>query len=75
MHSALKHANVLEFLCAVVIDPRQKSSYVPGFYMLLDFAAGGDLFDKIGSYLNRNSIFDIWLMCLFFNDSSGCWRW
>ncbi|KZP04235.1 Pkinase-domain-containing protein [Athelia psychrophila] len=47
VHSALKHANVLEFLCAVVIDPRQKSSYVPGFYMLLDFAAGGDLFDKI----------------------------
>ncbi|KAF7974169.1 hypothetical protein HWV62_13295 [Athelia sp. TMB] len=47
VHSALKHANVLEFLCAVVVDPRQKSPYAPGFYMLLEFAAGGDLFDKI----------------------------
>ncbi|KAI6153067.1 kinase-like domain-containing protein [Pisolithus tinctorius] len=34
IHLALKHKNVLD-------------SYVPGVYMLLEFAAGGDLFDKI----------------------------
>lgn len=49
VHSALKHTNVLEFMNAVVVDPKQKSSYVPGIYMLLEFAAGGDLFDKIGT--------------------------
>lgn len=49
VHSALKHVNVMEFLCAVIIDPRQKGHYNPGFYMLLEFAAGGDLFDKIGA--------------------------
>ena len=27
---------------------RAKQKYVPGIYMLLEFAAGGDLFDKIG---------------------------
>jgi serine/threonine-protein kinase Chk1 len=48
VHSALKHINVLEFLNAVVVEPKHKQHFVPGIYMLLEFAAGGDLFDKIG---------------------------
>jgi serine/threonine-protein kinase Chk1 len=48
VHSALKHANVLEFINAVVVEANGKSRYHPGIYMLLELAAGGDLFDKIG---------------------------
>lgn len=48
VHSALKHTNVLEFLNAVVVEPNKPSPYYPGLYMLLEIAAGGDLFDKIG---------------------------
>ncbi|KAH7884179.1 kinase-like domain-containing protein [Phlebopus sp. FC_14] len=47
IHAALKHKNVLEFISAVVVEPKYKDHYVPGIYMLLEFAAGGDLFDKI----------------------------
>jgi serine/threonine-protein kinase CHEK1 len=50
VHSALKHRNVLEFLEAAVVEPQPTHQYVPGIYMLLEFAAGGDLFDKIGRY-------------------------
>lgn len=50
IHAALKHRNVLEFISAVVVEPKYKHHYVPGIYMLLEFAAGGDLFDKIGQY-------------------------
>lgn len=49
VHSVLKHKNVLEFINAVIVEPAQKSKYVPGIYILLEFAAGGDLFDKIGA--------------------------
>lgn len=48
VHAALKHRNVLEFINAVVVEPDGKMPYVPAVYMLLEFAAGGDLFDKIG---------------------------
>ena len=48
VHAALKHANVLEFLTAVVVESGTNSPYVPAIYMLLEFATGGDLFDKIG---------------------------
>jgi serine/threonine protein kinase len=48
VHSALKHRNVLEFLNAVVVEHKHRHHYIPGIYMLLEFAASGDLFDKIG---------------------------
>jgi serine/threonine-protein kinase Chk1 len=57
VHSALKHINVLEFLNAVVVDPKHKHHYVPGIYMLMEFAAGGDLFDKIGVSTSIHSLF------------------
>ncbi|KAH9003291.1 CAMK/CAMKL/CHK1 protein kinase [Lactarius hatsudake] len=47
VHAALKHNNVLEFLTAVVVETGTDSPYIPAIYMLLEFAAGGDLFDKI----------------------------
>ena len=48
VHAALKHEHVLEFLNAVIVDLKHKQTYIPGIYMLLEFAGGGDLFDKIG---------------------------
>lgn len=50
VHAALKHEHVLEFLNAVVVDLTHKQTYIPGIYMLLEFAGGGDLFDKIGVF-------------------------
>ncbi|KAJ7493843.1 kinase-like domain-containing protein [Mycena latifolia] len=47
IHAALKHDNILEFVDAVVVELKHQHHYVPGFYMLLELAAGGDLFDKI----------------------------
>lgn len=47
VHAALKHENVLEFLTAATVEPSTESLYIPAIYMLLEFAAGGDLFDKI----------------------------
>lgn len=48
VHAALKHGNVLEFLTAATVEPGTESPFIPAIYMLLEFAAGGDLFDKIG---------------------------
>ncbi|PPQ73641.1 hypothetical protein CVT24_007627 [Panaeolus cyanescens] len=47
IHSALKHDNILEFINAVIVELKHGDKYFPGFYMLLEFAGGGDLFDKI----------------------------
>lgn len=49
IHAALKHDHVLGFLNAVVVELKHKATYIPGIYMLLEFAGGGDLFDKIGA--------------------------
>lgn len=47
VHSLLKHINVLEFYRFKTIEESESSKYVPGVYMLLELASGGDLFDKI----------------------------
>ncbi|KAG0696764.1 kinase-like domain-containing protein [Suillus ampliporus] len=47
VHVRLKHKHVLEFLHAAVVEPKYKQHYIPGIYMILELAAGGDLFDKI----------------------------
>ncbi|PPQ83836.1 hypothetical protein CVT25_000895 [Psilocybe cyanescens] len=49
IHTALKHENVLEFMNAVAVELKHKLIYVPGIYMLLELASGGDLFDKIAA--------------------------
>lgn len=51
VHSALKHKHVLNFIGAAKLS-REKASvggYLPAYYMLMEIAAGGDLFDKIGA--------------------------
>lgn len=47
IHALLKHKHVLEFLHAAVVERKYKEHYVPGIYMILELAGGGDLFDKI----------------------------
>ncbi|KAK2467496.1 hypothetical protein APHAL10511_000351 [Amanita phalloides] len=47
IHAALKHENVLEFFTAAVVESGGKHDYVPGIYIMMELAAGGDLFDKI----------------------------
>ncbi|EPS95084.1 hypothetical protein FOMPIDRAFT_1054474 [Fomitopsis schrenkii] len=48
IHSLLKHSNILEFIDAIIIEAGQpRNPYPSGIYMLLELAAGGDLFDKI----------------------------
>ena len=68
VHSALKHSNVLEFMNAVIVEANGRSRYHPGIYMLLELAAGGDLFDKIGIpfYISHD-------LKLIREVSSGCW--
>lgn len=34
---------------------REAEGWVPGLYMLLELAVGGDLFDKIGQYLSLHA--------------------
>lgn len=47
IHRLLKHKHILEFLHAAVVERKYRDRYVPGIYMILELAAGGDLFDKI----------------------------
>jgi serine/threonine-protein kinase Chk1 len=58
VHSALKHQHVLEFLNAVVVEMKHKAVYIPGIYMLVEYAGGGDLFDKIGAVFFTTLVLD-----------------
>lgn len=46
MHKSLKNANILEYLYSEIV--KEGDGKVPGLYVLLELAVGGDLFDKIG---------------------------
>ena len=46
--TTLKHTNVVTLLDKLVIEPDTDPRYISGVYMLMEFAHGGDLFDKIG---------------------------
>ena len=49
MHKSLKNEYILGFLHSEVVDKdKEREGWVPGLYMLLELAVGGDLFDKIG---------------------------
>ncbi|TBU54282.1 CAMK/CAMKL/CHK1 protein kinase [Dichomitus squalens] len=49
VHTALKHKHILELLGAAKLSIEQaaRGGYLPAFYLLMEIAAGGDLFDKI----------------------------
>ncbi|KAI0037125.1 kinase-like domain-containing protein [Vararia minispora EC-137] len=53
VHANLKYKHILEFINAVIVEPNDsintsgKKPYFPAYYMLLELAASGDLFDKI----------------------------
>lgn len=49
VHKSLKNSYILEFLHSEIVDKaKEQAGVVPGLYMLLELAVGGDLFDKIG---------------------------
>jgi serine/threonine-protein kinase CHEK1 len=53
IHGALDNEYVIQFIDAVVVENnRRVQKFIPAVYMLLEFAGGGDLFDKIGGSFN-----------------------
>lgn len=45
----MNHDYILKFLHSEIYDQSTEAEgWVPGLYMLLELAVGGDLFDKIG---------------------------
>lgn len=54
VHKSLRNPYILEFLHSEIMDKeKEREGYVPGLYILLELAIGGDLFDKIGESLKR----------------------
>lgn len=50
VHRSLQHDYILSFIHhELVPQDREAEGWVPGLYMLLELAIGGDLFDKIGT--------------------------
>ncbi|KAM5543983.1 hypothetical protein V8D89_002600 [Ganoderma adspersum] len=49
VHTALKNRHILELIGAakLTIDQAKRGGYLPAWYLLMEMAAGGDLFDKI----------------------------
>ena len=48
VHKSLRNPYILEFIHSQVVEREQEQNgYVPGLYILLELAVGGDLFDKI----------------------------
>jgi hypothetical protein len=51
VHKALRNEYILGFVHSEVIDKdKEEEGWVPGLYMILELAVGGDLFDKIGEF-------------------------
>lgn len=49
IHANLKNPNILKFINAIIVE-KEHGRYVPGGYILLEMASGGDLFDRIGLF-------------------------
>jgi serine/threonine-protein kinase Chk1 len=59
VHKALKNPYILEFIHSEVREREaQAEGYVPGLYILLELAVGGDLFDKIGASTSAEHLRD-----------------
>jgi serine/threonine-protein kinase Chk1 len=51
VHKSMKNPYILEFLHSEILEKeKEKEGYMPGLYLLLELAVGGDLFDKIGKF-------------------------
>jgi len=50
VHSALVHENIIRMKDALILEDDGSSKFIPGAYLLLEMAHGGDLFDKIGKH-------------------------
>jgi hypothetical protein len=50
VHSALVHENIIRMKDALILEDNGSSKFIPGAYLLLEMAHGGDLFDKIGKH-------------------------
>jgi serine/threonine-protein kinase Chk1 len=51
VHKSLKNPYILEFLHSEILEKdKEAEGLVPGLYLLLELAVGGDLFDKIGKF-------------------------
>ncbi len=50
VHYILKHKHILELIgsAKLSIEQAARGGYLPAYYLLMEMAAGGDLFDKIG---------------------------
>lgn len=51
VHYILKHKHILELIgsAKLSIEQAARGGYLPAYYLLMEMAAGGDLFDKIGT--------------------------
>ncbi|CCA68771.1 related to checkpoint kinase chk1 [Serendipita indica DSM 11827] len=47
VHSTLVHENIIRMRDALLVPDDGSTKYVPGAYLLMEMAHGGDLFDKI----------------------------
>jgi serine/threonine-protein kinase Chk1 len=57
VHKSLKNQYILEFLHSEILDKeKEKEGWIPGLYLILELAVGGDLFDKIGMSPHRNRL-------------------
>jgi serine/threonine-protein kinase Chk1 len=64
VHRSLRNnSHILEFVHSTIIDKeREQDGIVPGLYMLLELAVGGDLFDKIGAFaFTLSAVFELLL--------------
>lgn len=59
VHRMMKHQYVLEFYDAVLVE--EGGEFIPGLFMLLEYASMGDLFDKISEF---TSLFFGWYRSL-----------
>lgn len=51
VHKSLKNQYILEFLHSEILEKeKEKEGWIPGLYLILELAVGGDLFDKIGVF-------------------------
>lgn len=49
IHKSLSHERVIQFKAGFIVELDDGESFVPGVYILMEYAACGDLFREIGN--------------------------